>query len=316
MSKFQILSQILTQCQHCRTITQVASNLYVSQPYVSQILKTAEKQYHVTLVNRETLPIQITLAGEKLLKHLIQLIEDQNALENEMALFTIKHQGKILVTFNQPMATLMAPELFKSLEASFPDVLFEFDEQTTYLAKQSLLEGKANLFVGAALNNPNITTLPITHDEQPLIIIPKSTPLYPRLRPENDFNKNLNLFENTDFIGLLGQSYYQYLIERIFSDNNIDVNIRLRVPNLISATLTALHSAASTATLPFILPRLQIPRDQYKLISIPETLLNAQLSISYKKGSSQLTQKIAKTLQNFVAKFYTKNDKTKINDHV
>ncbi|GAW98497.1 LysR family transcriptional regulator [Secundilactobacillus mixtipabuli] len=310
MSKNQILSQILTECQHCRTITQVASNLYVSQPYVSQILQAAEKQYHVALVNRDVLPIQVTLAGIKLLKHLTQLIEDQHDLENEMALFSTKHQGKVLITFNQPMATLMAPELFKPLEAGFPDVLFEFDEQTTYLAKQSLLEGKANLFVGAALNDQNITTLPITHDERPLIIIPKSTPLYSQLRPEDDFNENLNLFENADFIGLLGQSYYQDLIELIFSDNHIDINIRLRVPNLISATLTALHSSASTATLPFILPRLQIPRDQYRLLSIPETHINAQLSISYKKDASQLTQTIAKTLQDLIAKFYTKKNKT------
>jgi len=79
MTKSKILLEILTECQHCRTITQVAQKLYVSQPYVSQILQNAEQQYQVTLVDRETLPIQVTLAGKRLLKYLIQLTDDENA---------------------------------------------------------------------------------------------------------------------------------------------------------------------------------------------------------------------------------------------
>lgn len=311
MTKSKILLEILTECQHCRTITQVAQKLYVSQPYVSQILQNAEQQYQVTLVDRETLPIQVTLAGKRLLKYLIQLTDDENALNQEMALFANKHQGKISVTFNQPFATVMAPELFSDLEAAFPDVLFEFDEQTTYLAVQNLLANQTRLFVGSIPTNQEIYSLTVTHDEFPLILVPKNNPIYPKINVNASLTENLNLFENADFIGLSGQSYYQDILDRIFTDHNIDVNIRLQVPNTISATLTALHSSSITATLPFVLPRLQIPSNQYKLVPIPRTLFNARLGVSYRQDADQLVVNIARVLQQLIARFYTEHGKQK-----
>lgn len=307
MSKIQILSEILTECQRCRTITQVAHKLYVSQPYVSQLLQTTEQQYHVTLVERENLPIQVTPAGTRLLKHLIKLIDDQNSLDNEMAVFASKQQGKVSVTFNQPLATLMAPELLSSLDVSFPDVLFEFDEQTTYLATQYLLENKTKIFVGSMLSNQEITTCPVTQDELPLFLIPKTNALYPLISTQTDLNNQLDLFENADFIGLSGRSYFQDILDHIFTDHNIDINIKLRVPNTIAATLTALNSSAITVTLPFVLPRLQLPRNQYKLIPIPNTLFNARLGVAYRQDAEPLIKAIAADLQELIAKFYNEN---------
>ncbi|WP_054723323.1 LysR family transcriptional regulator [Lacticaseibacillus nasuensis] len=83
MSKIQILSQILAAAQHARTLTAVANHLFVSQPYVTQVLQAAERQYHVTLIKRDTLPIQLTAAGSSLLKQLERLIADENTLTQQ-----------------------------------------------------------------------------------------------------------------------------------------------------------------------------------------------------------------------------------------
>ncbi|MBN7275387.1 LysR family transcriptional regulator [Ligilactobacillus pobuzihii] len=306
MSKIKILSEILLECQHCTTLTQVAEGLYVSQPYVSQILKEAEQQYQVVLVKRTKIPIHVTPAGRRLLKNLIQLINDKKALSDEMALFAGQQKCQMNITFNQPLATLMLPELYTALETNFPGMSFEFNEQTTYLATQSLLENESKIFVGSALNHRKITTLPITQDEKPLILIPKTNPLYAKVSSQTDLNQNWRLFENSDFIGLSGQSYFQNIVNKLFVDHGVNINVKLNVPNTIAATLTALHSSAMTVTLPFVLPRLQIPKEKYKLITIPTALFNAELGISYGKDAEQMVKNVAEYLQHLIIKFYSK----------
>ena len=64
---YQLLYQILSTINQSRTISQVANQLYLSQPYISQVISKSEKKYQVKLVNRSSLPIELTKAGKQLL---------------------------------------------------------------------------------------------------------------------------------------------------------------------------------------------------------------------------------------------------------
>lgn len=305
MSKIQILSQILAAAQHARTLTAVANHLFVSQPYVTQVLQAAERQYHVTLIKRDTLPIQLTAAGSSLLKQLERLIADENTLNSAMAVFANKHQGPVTITFNPPLATLMGPELFTQLEQAFPDVFFEFKEATYYLASQALQENKTQLYVGSVAADPSLQSWLITHDERPCLLIPNTSPVYAKVSSRLDFSALLPRLAGADYVGLAGPSFFQDTIDRIFREQNVPLHLKLRVPNVIAATLTALHSSAITATLPFILPRLQLPVAEYRLIPIPSTAYDPRLGISTRKDAGALIQHIATTLQGLVGQFYS-----------
>ncbi|MDF7639712.1 LysR family transcriptional regulator [Lactobacillus sp. ESL0791] len=308
MSKIETLADILVECQYCSTITQVAQKLYVSQPYVSQILQSTESKYNVTLVARSKNPIQLTPAGSHMLKHLTRLINEKNLLNDEMSWYAKNRNNITSITFNQPLATLMGAEIFTKLRAEFPNTIFYNNEQTTYVALRSLLEDKTDIFIGSALTNKEIITLPITKNESPLILIPKANSLYSKVSSNIDLNKNLSLFENCNFIGLSGRSYFQDIINQLFTDNNIHINTTIFVPNTIAATLTALHGSEIAITLPFVLPRLQIPQSKYKLIPIPQNLFNASFGISYRRNCNSTIKSIVNTLKNLIIKFYNQKD--------
>ncbi len=61
----------LQSIQETGSISETARQLYVTQPYVSRIIKEAEKKYDVTLLVREHHPITLTIAGRKLLEYLL-----------------------------------------------------------------------------------------------------------------------------------------------------------------------------------------------------------------------------------------------------
>lgn len=65
---YQLLYQILSTINQSRTISQVANQLYLSQPYISQVISKSEKKYQVKLVNRSSLPIELTKAGKQLIR--------------------------------------------------------------------------------------------------------------------------------------------------------------------------------------------------------------------------------------------------------
>ena len=43
--------------------TKAAKDLYISQPYLTQLIKRTEKELDITIINRQTSPLQLTEAG-------------------------------------------------------------------------------------------------------------------------------------------------------------------------------------------------------------------------------------------------------------
>lgn len=78
--QLEFLEKLLTSVKQAETLTKVAQELYVSQPYVSRILKQAEEKYQVQLVERQKNPISLTLAGQTLLNGLQKMRQTSQEL--------------------------------------------------------------------------------------------------------------------------------------------------------------------------------------------------------------------------------------------
>ena len=59
MSNERIIYNILSTVDSCRSITDIADRLYLSQPYVSKQLHNVEIKYHTKLIARKPLPIKM-----------------------------------------------------------------------------------------------------------------------------------------------------------------------------------------------------------------------------------------------------------------
>lgn len=296
MKKRETLINILSAAKNCKTITEIANRLYVSQPYVTKLVKKYENKYNVKLIERETTPIKLTTAGEILLRHLTTIVNDESKLQQDMRLISKKELGKISITFNQPFATVLGGKLFKLLDTKFPNVFFDFYEDTTYLAQQKLLNGQTDIFVGKVLNNQQVDAFEITTAEKPYFLIPKSNDLYYKIDSHENLYENLSIFENQEFIGINGQSQFQDLIDSMFKAKNININLKATMPNTVAATFAAINSSSIAITLPLVFSNLKLPTSKFKLVPVPEDLFPSHLGVCIVKNSNSLIKRIAKTL--------------------
>lgn len=98
--KQDVLYQILTTAEECQTVSDIAKKLFLSQPYVSQVLSKAEKKYNVVLLERRTLPIELTEAGKTLCEGLAKLHSDQMKIEQDLRRYTEEEQSYIKIGFS------------------------------------------------------------------------------------------------------------------------------------------------------------------------------------------------------------------------
>ncbi|MBP2058208.1 DNA-binding transcriptional LysR family regulator [Lactobacillus colini] len=296
MKKRETLINVLMSAKSCKTITEIAQQLYVSQPYITKLLREYENKYNVKLINREQTPIKLTTAGNTLLESLNAVINDENKLKENMRLLSQKELGTVSVTFNQPYATILSGKIFRMLDLKFPNVFFNFYEDTTDIAQQKLLNRETDIFVGSMLDNNYISSYKVTNVERPYFLIPKSNELYFKIDENTDLSENLSLFENHDFIGLNGQSYFQERVNNMFKEKGVNINFKANMPNTISASFVAINSSAIAITLPLIFSNLKLPFSQFKLVPVPESLFPAYLGISILKNTNKLTREIVETL--------------------
>lgn len=83
----KLIYKILTAVSTNNTISNVANGLYLSQPYVSQIISKTEKKYETKLVNRNEKPISLTAAGIKLLQDLDDEIKLHEKTKRDLSFF-------------------------------------------------------------------------------------------------------------------------------------------------------------------------------------------------------------------------------------
>lgn len=86
----KLLHQILLTVEEVKTVSELANRLYLSQPYVSQLISKAEQHYHVQLVNRKKIPISLTLAGKELVKGMERIINDRKQIEQNLEQYSLK----------------------------------------------------------------------------------------------------------------------------------------------------------------------------------------------------------------------------------
>ncbi|MFZ0443188.1 MAG: LysR family transcriptional regulator, partial [Bacillus sp. (in: firmicutes)] len=66
----------------CRSISQAAQNLFISQPSLSNALKELEKEMGITIFSRTNKGIIITTEGSEFLGYARQVVEQAELLEN------------------------------------------------------------------------------------------------------------------------------------------------------------------------------------------------------------------------------------------
>ena len=165
------------------SFTNAAKKLYVSQPSLSQIIKTAESNLGAPIFDRSTDPITLTPAGQLYVEAARQVTTISTNLRKQVEELSKEEFGTIRLGISVKRGMELLPELYPRFKKRFPHVGLELHEQGSATMEKSVLEGE----VGIAL----LTTFPrheelvydLIQEEKLVLIVNRECELAKRIAP-------------------------------------------------------------------------------------------------------------------------------------
>jgi DNA-binding transcriptional LysR family regulator len=160
-----------------RNFTLAADNLRVSQPSVSLLVKSLERELEVKLFEKLGNKVRLTVAGERLLQDTEEILARVEGIRERIDEIKGLKKGKISVGGSSSAATSFLPATVDKFKKQYPgvEVILKI-ERSTSLEKR-LLEGELDLAVmGLAPRSP-LLVYEIYREEDVVAIAPPSHPL-------------------------------------------------------------------------------------------------------------------------------------------
>lgn len=147
----------------------------ISQPSLSQSIKSIEKEYNVTLFDRSSVPLVPTKEGTVFLNKAHIMLTVMEDLRKELAVLETTPQ-ELHIGISDSTA-LINRRIFREFQSYYPDVKLVLVERDQYLLERMLEAGKLDMmFTMTPYDNPNLYVLPLVEDEL-LIALPQSHPV-------------------------------------------------------------------------------------------------------------------------------------------
>lgn len=154
---------IFIEVAKCGKMSKAASNLFISQPTVSQVISELESHYNVKLFERYPKSLYITEKGKIFLEQAKQVIESFNTLEDIMK--NPEYHESIHIGVTVTVGSCVISTLVKEFKKKYPSVKVKIYVSNTRNIEEKLLKNELDLgLVEGIIKSPILITKPIIND--------------------------------------------------------------------------------------------------------------------------------------------------------
>lgn len=184
--------QIFVEVAKCGKMSQAATNLFISQPTVSQAIGELESHYNIKLFERYPKTLCITESGKVFLEQAKLVLDAFNTLETTMKNPNYKYTINVGVTIT--VASCIISDILKNFKEKYPNIKVKIYANNTKIIEDKLLTNELDLgLVEGIIKSPTLITKSIIEDQLVLVCGNES----PLLKKKNVTLKDL---ENEPFI--------------------------------------------------------------------------------------------------------------------
>ncbi|MDD6386088.1 MAG: LysR family transcriptional regulator [Lactobacillus delbrueckii] len=305
--KQDVLYQILTTAEECQTVSDIAKKLFLSQPYVSQVLSKAEKKYNVVLLERRTLPIELTEAGKTLCEGLAKLHSDQMKIEQDLRRYTEEEQSYIKIGFSPIWSPGESGRVIPVLQKQFETTRFELIKTfSTNSAKRLIDNRMIDIYIGPLLRGEDLKNY-LLFQPKVYLIIPETSKLYQPGKKEIEFSQQLltDLSEEK-MVSLSEDSGFQKTVDHFLEDQNLSVNKAIKVNDYDVAVQMAVGGLGWTATLEYMLSNLKTD-NKFNLVELPNTTIQSDNGLTIHTETSERAKEVAHVMNDLMKESVEKN---------
>lgn len=216
--------------------TKAAKSLYISQPYLTQVIKKKEKELGVELIDRQATPLQLTDAGRIYYHYLTTLLAEQNQFKKRLEAYTSPEKIILKVGILSSLGTYLLPLFLPEFLKLYPQVQIELIEDVPHKNEKRILNSRLDFFVG---QNPETLPPQLTAYERGshgyYAIIPESSKLYKKnVRFVDSSSLSLNQLLQENLILTLHGSAIRHQIDYLIQKFAIQPKIILESNNIFT----------------------------------------------------------------------------------
>ncbi|MFM2484885.1 LysR family transcriptional regulator [Celerinatantimonas yamalensis] len=159
--------------------SKAADSLYISQPYLTQVIKRIENELNCQIINRRELPYRLTEQGKIYYDYLGLLETAHSNMRSQIAAITDMDKKMIKIGILASIGTYLIPLFLPKFLDLYPDCQIELVEDIPENNEKRLLKGEVDFWIGQNSSNiaPNLLTVSWGRHGY-FAVIPKSCELY------------------------------------------------------------------------------------------------------------------------------------------
>jgi len=272
-----------------KSFSRTADNLFVSQPYLSKLVTSQERELGVKLFDRSRKPLKLTPAGECYIEYIRELMHSEQKMKSRISEIAGHRIGKLTVGIPPTHGSYILPPILKKYNELYPEIKIVVEEQSNTILTEHILNGILDLCCFSLPEYPEGINYEIVKEERILLVLPPHHPLGVPWAKGN-FSKPV-AFPEESIKGLLSEKFViltqaqgiGIFAREIFRRYGIFPDIFMETRNVETAFRLAAHGIGLTF-IPEICTRFSSFEDEPYYFTIGTPPIHRSVVVAYKKG--------------------------------
>lgn len=163
LSYFEVLA-------HERSFTKAAQKLHITQQSLSSNISKMEQELGCQLVVRHV-PLELTYAGEVLLRYAVSFRENYTAMQQEFCDITQNQSGTLRIGVTYTRGRTILPDIIQAFQAIYPAISIDLVEDSNDALRRKLVEGEMDLAIANFPDSiPGIAIREFYHEEVVMLV--------------------------------------------------------------------------------------------------------------------------------------------------
>lgn len=266
--------------------TKAAKDLYVSQPYLTQLVKRIEHEIGTEILNRQTSPLQLTEAGKLYYQHLMSLEMAHEQFHKKIAHYSTRDTQTIKIGILSSLGSYLLPLFLPDFLKQHPSVQIEIQEDYSETNEIRALNHELDFFIGQNPEtlSPNLDVVSWGPHGYYAVIAEDSA--LSGLDPQTFEDNNAaikTLLQEPLVLTKKGSSIRRQL-DHLFQKFKIKPNIVLESTNIFTI-LELAKKGLGIAFVPYSICSSEVPQ-VYRLLPLPLDLLSIDYFIAHAKDKT------------------------------
>lgn len=272
------LIQILESLARTGNISQTASELFLTQPTVSKIIRTQEKEFGCEFIDRTAHPLKLTYAGEYYLTKIKGLAQAYQTMSNNLQAYATDLQGQLSIGINPSLAQVILPRILPRFHRHYPQIEVQLLERDSQTLQQLVHNGDLDIYVGVTPAYNRALAYRHLYNDGGMLVLPKA--LAPAKLPAAPLIDAAALLNGVDFIAETPDSDYQHSVAAYLTKYNITPNQILQTPNLTTACVLATAGLGATIV-PNSMPKAYLKDHAVVCLPLDASVFQTEVQIAY-----------------------------------